>query len=666
MDTANSTPGASTGGQLPSRAVTSAAAPNMKNVMGKYDMDMSDEGKMGEGSFSVCRKGKIVSTGQDVGVKIFKAQKGSKASKSEDATRLLKFVRQIEVLSELQKPFVKPSDPRLWAPQMDKAKPERLFMVLIDSSTDAAGKPGADPADNQMYVITELAQYSLKDFLSSKARSKSSLSKETVRDMTKAVVYVMAGLHAKGFVHLDLKPENLMVFDGALKLIDVDGCVKVGMNIEITNPSISFSPCYCSPEWADFLLSESDGGITAAPALDVWSLGATVCEFVTLSAILKPQYANFLRHSHSHREAGFLFMEWLSAIKKPPTPKSIDAFDHELADLVTNWMMVTDKNKRKTCAECLASCSYLTKAHLHHSKTNPLNKSGDGLEDDSSPMPKDEQRQTLRMKFEDNSSKAIHKGTLWKLNTGMDAKDSSQWLQRDMWVANNGSLCYFSVKDSKRLVLLDSHKLHEAEIATVPGSAREHAFQIKCNSNETADEEGHIFVFAAESAAALGDWLRYLKDSHETLPTMRLGASYGIDLKDFMLTVRNRRLKVDTDSKSQFEPMFEGTIWKLKAAGDAMKQADWFSRRTWLSQNGSLVYWSVRDSRELIYYTTADVRRAAVAKIPDSESAKPFSFEVQLPPNEGMDFQKGVFAAESAELRDKWISEFASFASIRA
>ena len=42
-------------------------------------------------------------------------------------------------------------------------------------------------------------------------------------DMTKAVVFVMAGLHAKGFVHLDLKPENLMVFDGALKLIDVGG-----------------------------------------------------------------------------------------------------------------------------------------------------------------------------------------------------------------------------------------------------------------------------------------------------------------------------------------------------------------------------------------------------------------------------------------------------------
>merc|ERR1719199_2263106 len=106
------------------------------------------------------------------------------------------------------------------------------------------------------------------------------------------------------------------------------------MAIAITNPSISFSPCYCSPEWANFLLAESEANITADAALDVWSVACTVCEFVTLDAILKPMYANFLRHSHSHREAGFLFMEWLSQIKKPPTPKAVVAFDSEFADMV--------------------------------------------------------------------------------------------------------------------------------------------------------------------------------------------------------------------------------------------------------------------------------------------------------------------------------------------
>ncbi len=54
---------------------------------------------------------------------------------------------------------------------------------------------------------------------------------------------VVAGLHAKGFIHLDLKPENLMLFDGMLKLIDVDGCVRIGTAISVSDSSLSFSPC---------------------------------------------------------------------------------------------------------------------------------------------------------------------------------------------------------------------------------------------------------------------------------------------------------------------------------------------------------------------------------------------------------------------------------------
>merc|ERR1719337_524697 len=135
-------------------------------------------------------------------------------------------------------------------------------------------------------------------------------------------------------VHIDFKPENVMMFNGRLKLIDVDGCVKVGSNISITDSSISFSPCYCAPEWAKFLIDESGSTIVASPALDVWSVGMTICELVTLDAVLKPMYGNFLRNAHSHREAGFLFMDWLSNIKKVPLPKQIEKFDEGFFDLV--------------------------------------------------------------------------------------------------------------------------------------------------------------------------------------------------------------------------------------------------------------------------------------------------------------------------------------------
>jgi serine/threonine protein kinase len=478
--------------------------------------------------------------------------------------------------------------------------------------------------------------------------------------MTKALVFVMAGLHAKGFVHLDLKPENLMVFDGALKLIDVDGCVKVGMSIAITNPSISFSPCYCSPEWACFLLAENEAHIVATPGLDVWSVGCTICEFVTLDAILKPMYANFLRHSHSHREAGFLFMDWLSSIKKSPTPKRVVAFDKEFADMVSEWMLVTDKGTRKTCAECLSS-PYLTKSKLHHSKTNPLTVEAD---DKDLEMPKQGDRK-LRTRAEDTSSKAVHTGTLWKLNTGQDGKDGSQWLQRDMWVANNGSLCYFSQKDNKRLVLLDSHKLHDAEIKDIKVPlAKDNAFEIKTAATE-GDEEAGSHIFAAESFEDLQVWMGYLSSAAhmDAMPTMRFDASFGQDLMKFKLSVKNRRMKLEKGAEKEggFEPVFKGTIWKSKANGDIMKESEWFQRESWLSRNGSLVYYSVREQRELIYYTAADVGRAKISKLPDGASIKPFAFEVVLPPCEGMEFLSGQFAAETEELRDQWIAEFAKF-----
>merc|ERR1719478_1240614 len=143
-------------------------------------------------------------------------------------------------------------------------------MCLLDYSQDANGEPCGDDDDGLPYVITEIAQYSLKEFLSTSSQNPSDVSKANVKQITKALMLVMAGLHAKGLVHLDLKPENLMVFDGRLKLIDVDGCIKVGTKIQMGDPSISFSPCYCAPEWASFVLQEHGPTIVADPSLDVW------------------------------------------------------------------------------------------------------------------------------------------------------------------------------------------------------------------------------------------------------------------------------------------------------------------------------------------------------------------------------------------------------------
>merc|ERR1719343_95681 len=223
-------------------------------------------------------------------------------------------------------------------------------MQLLDYSKNSAGDPAPDRDDGVLYVVTELAQYSLKDFLATRREQSKQLSAEEIKSLAKAIIVAMAGLHAKGYVHIDMKPENMMMFGGRLKVIDVDGCVKKGTKISIQDSSISFSPCYCAPEWAKFLIQENKAFIIAHPALDVWSVGMTMCELITLDAILKPQYANFLRNATSHREAGFLFMEWLGALRKSPLPKTIEKFDKDLAELVSQWLLVTNAGQRKSCA----------------------------------------------------------------------------------------------------------------------------------------------------------------------------------------------------------------------------------------------------------------------------------------------------------------------------
>eukprot|EP00747_Dinoflagellata_sp_TGD_P100992 gnl/TRDRNA2_/TRDRNA2_168212_c0_seq3.p1 gnl/TRDRNA2_/TRDRNA2_168212_c0~~gnl/TRDRNA2_/TRDRNA2_168212_c0_seq3.p1 ORF type:complete len:702 (+),score=160.25 gnl/TRDRNA2_/TRDRNA2_168212_c0_seq3:87-2108(+) len=616
-------------------------------VMGKYIMYMSKECLMGEGTSSICRKGKNNETGEEVAIKVYKEQKGG--GKKAEEVKMQKFKRQIQVLKELLEPFVQPSDPTLWHEQLAGAKPARLFMSLVDYSKDAKGEPAPDPTDGVVYVITELAQYSLKDYLALRREQAKPIPKESVKNITKAIVLVVAGLHAKGLVHIDLKPENLMMFNGRLKLIDVDGCVKVGTNISIQDSSISFSPCYCAPEWARFLIKDSDSKIIASPGLDVWSIGMTICELVTLDAVLKPMYANFLRNAHSHREAGFLFMDWLSNIKKVPLPKSIEKWDTQLSDLIANWLLVCDKSTRKNLAQCL-SHDYIKSAE---SKSESEDVGGQHMSDGA------QLDHAARNRADDTSSKApLYKGVLWKLNTNGNAKDATHWLKRDMWITAAGSLCYFSQKENKRLVLIDGGKLTDAKIKQYQGGAKDFAFEVQYQS-EHDDHAMDSAVFAAESKDDYTVWTKkLLSHARMDLPTMKLGAEMAEDLKTFMVNVKNRRMKVGDNSAHDFDPVFKAKLWKVKGEGDRMKAEDWFEREMWISKNGSLVYYSKKEERELVYYTQADLSRAVIEKVPDNQSCKKFTFLVKLPPSEGVEFAPGEFAASTQGEQDDWLREF--------
>jgi serine/threonine protein kinase len=617
------------------------------DVMGKYTMMMTKDAIMGEGTSSICRRG-FDKQNNEVAIKVYKDQtKGG--GKLKDVT-IQKFKRQIAVLRDLMAPFKKPSDPALWDPILENVKPERVFMQLLDYSKDAKGEPGPDAKDGVLYVVTELAGYSLKDWIAQRRDQGKPLSKDEVRNMSKAIVVAMAGLHAKGYVHIDMKPENMMDFNGKLKVIDVDGCVKMGTKVSIHDSSISFSPCYCAPEWAKFLIKDNQPNIIVQPSLDVWSVGMTLCELVTLDAILKPQYANFLRNASSHREAGFLFMEWLSGIRKAPLPKSVSGFDPGLVELLSQWLLVCNASSRKSCAQALQN-AYI-KGGVWEAEPKTAGKS----------------RTTVRIhreRREDDSTLApLFKGTLWKLNTGADKKDDTAWIKRDMWIAHNHSLCYYSVKENKRLVLIDGTKLTTSKVLDTKDCAKPNAFEIRSASDEDS-KATEIITLAAESGEELTTWKDKISKTGkmDMIVTMVLGSVMAAELQEFKLAVSNRRIKVEEDEKSQFEPAFKGNLKKLKTEGDKKKADDWFEREFWIAKNGSMVYYSPKEERELVYYTASDVGRAKITTIPDAECHHKNAFQVQLPPVNGVEFAPGVFACESEQKRKDWIAQFTKFSS---
>merc|ERR1711879_1037843 len=127
--------------------------------------------------------------------------------------------------------------------------------------------------------------------------------------MGKQMIVVVAALHAKGFVHLDLKPENLMVFPGGkLKLIDVDGCVRNGDGVSIHDPSVSYTPFYCAPDFARFVSQDISKTLNIQPSFDVWSIGITICELVELDVVLKPMYVQLRNQHKSTQEALYRMM----------------------------------------------------------------------------------------------------------------------------------------------------------------------------------------------------------------------------------------------------------------------------------------------------------------------------------------------------------------------
>ncbi|BFH74759.1 hypothetical protein SJAV_27030 [Sulfurisphaera javensis] len=107
-----------------------------------------------------------------------------------------------------------------------------------------------------------------------------------VKKIIRQVAMALAYLHSKGYVHLDVKPQNIFLsknpgktggevytnIDGIVKLGDLGSAVKVGGKIDQVTPS------YAPPEQVEAVIL----GKGADPKMDIFALGMTAYVMLTL------------------------------------------------------------------------------------------------------------------------------------------------------------------------------------------------------------------------------------------------------------------------------------------------------------------------------------------------------------------------------------------------
>ncbi len=142
----------------------------------------------------------------------------------------------------------------------------------------------------EYYLIMEFVDgVNLKQYLAQKG----ALQPDEAVEITCQICSVLQMAHAQGFIHRDIKPQNIMIArDGQAKLTDF-GIVRVMEAAGLTNTGIVLGT-------ADYLAPEQARGEPLSPASDLYSLGVVLYEmlagrppFVGSSAVqIAMQHAN--------------------------------------------------------------------------------------------------------------------------------------------------------------------------------------------------------------------------------------------------------------------------------------------------------------------------------------------------------------------------------------
>jgi len=361
----------------------------MELLQGRFKVSYNH--KLGEGSFACVYKGLDMESNHQVAVKMYNMDPGGDASfKVEDAIACMR--PSIEVLKSIRRDNASfsgqmPKDAVAVSPQamsrrssfiaslieedvarsikgtLEEARKiaskldlAQCFVKLLGHSQDTAGHPGVDLESEKLFIVTELGAQSLADCLAAHSERRTSFSLDQLRQLQWDLVSIVCALHAVGFVHLDIKPQNIVRASSGWKLIDFDGAVKTHTKVKYHH--LITSPWYMAPEIAAALSpareasSEARDEVLVSRLMDVWSAGMCALEAVFLQPVLRPWYVEWMTSTGNEGK----FLQWLGDYTQPVMDdsmcKATGSISSEMSMLLQR-MLAKDPSDRACIAECL-------------------------------------------------------------------------------------------------------------------------------------------------------------------------------------------------------------------------------------------------------------------------------------------------------------------------